>query len=174
MLALRMILTTPTPNICKKDGPKICHTMGVRMAYKSVKIKGFLQKIWHTDPTFMAYETLSECHFPLRVAGRVAPVLPLIVLPLKTPATYEPFLLGVGVISNLLMRSPNDSGHKRHHPPGKAANPPVRLNVVSRTSRPSCLYCPAHRHEGSRDLIHCFCLLEKQRGSNRPRKIKSS
>ena len=27
-------------------------------------------------------ETLSECHFPLRVAG----VLPLIVLPLKTPA----------------------------------------------------------------------------------------
>ena len=24
--------------------------MGVRMAKKSLKIKGFLQKIWHTDP----------------------------------------------------------------------------------------------------------------------------
>ena len=31
-------------------------------------------------------ETLSECHFPLRVAGRVAPNL---VLPLKTPATCQ-------------------------------------------------------------------------------------
>ena len=40
------ILTTPTPHICKKYTPKTCHTMGVRVAYKSL---GFLQKIWHTD-----------------------------------------------------------------------------------------------------------------------------
>ena len=29
---LKIILTTPTPHICKKYAPKICHTMGVRMA----------------------------------------------------------------------------------------------------------------------------------------------
>ena len=29
---LNIILTTPTPHICKKYAPKICHTMGVRMA----------------------------------------------------------------------------------------------------------------------------------------------
>ena len=47
---LKITLTTPTPHICKKYAPKICHTTGVCMAYKSVKIKGFLQKVWHTDP----------------------------------------------------------------------------------------------------------------------------
>ena len=49
------------------------------MAYQSVRIKGFLQKIWHMDATFMAYEP--------------PPFMP-----------YEPFLLGVGVVSNLLIK----------------------------------------------------------------------
>ena len=31
-LELKIILTTPTPHICKKYAPEICHTMGVCMA----------------------------------------------------------------------------------------------------------------------------------------------
>ena len=38
---LKIILTTLTPHICKKYAPKICHTLGVRMACKPAKIKGF-------------------------------------------------------------------------------------------------------------------------------------
>ena len=32
VLKLKIILTTPTPHICKKYAPKICHAMGVCMA----------------------------------------------------------------------------------------------------------------------------------------------
>ena len=38
------------PHICKNYAPKICHTDGVRMACKPLQVKGFLQRIWHTDP----------------------------------------------------------------------------------------------------------------------------
>ena len=51
--------------------------MGVRMAYKSFKLKGFLQKTWHTEP-IIRHTTPPPC------------------------MPYEPFLLGVGVVFNLL------------------------------------------------------------------------
>ena len=47
------------------------------MAKKSVKIKGFLQKIWHTDPN----KRHTNPSF----------------------APYEPFLLGVGVVFDVLI-----------------------------------------------------------------------
>ena len=61
---LKIILTTPTPHISKRYGPKICHKMRGRMAYTSLEIKGFHRECGtRTDfygiriPTFMAYES---------------------------------------------------------------------------------------------------------------------
>ena len=67
-----VILTTPTPHIGKKYDPKICHKMRGRMAYKSLEMKGFSQRmwctnrllwhtnwlLWHTKPPFYAIWTV--------------------------------------------------------------------------------------------------------------------
>ena len=74
---VKIILTTPHPPYLQKICPQNMPDNGGPYGIKSVKIKGFLQKIWHTYPQNMAYEP--------------PPFMP-----------YEPFLLGVGVVFNLL------------------------------------------------------------------------
>ena len=85
---MKMILTTPTPHISKKDDPEICHKMRGRMAYKSLEIKGLSQRmwctnrlLWHTNSDFYGIRTRLLCHM-------------------------KPFLLGVGRVFNLLKEAP--------------------------------------------------------------------
>ena len=72
MYFLKIVLTTPTPHICKKYAPKYAIQRG------SVwhKIKRFLQKVWHMDP---------------KIWHTNPPFMP-----------YEPFLWGVMVVFHLL------------------------------------------------------------------------
>ena len=52
---LKIILTTPTPPICKKDAPKICHTMGV-YGIKVGKNQGLSTENMAYGPKNMAYD----------------------------------------------------------------------------------------------------------------------
>ena len=77
-------LTAPTPHISKKYAPKICHKMRGHMAQKSLEIKGLSQRMWYTNR--LLRQTNSDFYG--------------IQTPTFTP--YEPFLLGVGVVFNIL------------------------------------------------------------------------
>ena len=60
--AVKKVWPPPPPSICKKNAPKICHTMGVRMAWRSLKIKGSLQTIWHANPKIWHTNPPLLCH----------------------------------------------------------------------------------------------------------------
>ena len=78
----------PHPHISKKYAPKICHKMRGRMAYKSLEMKGLSQRTWCTNR--LLWHTNSDFYG------------------IRTPTfmPYEPFLLGVGVVFNLLRFEP--------------------------------------------------------------------
>ena len=83
---LKTILTTPTPHISKNMLPKHAIKWG-RMAQKSSEIKGFSQRMWCTNR--LLWHTNSDFYG------------------IRTPTfmPYEPFLLGVGVVFNVLMNN---------------------------------------------------------------------
>ena len=84
LLRLKKIRQPPPPILGKKMAPKICHRMRGRMAYKSLETKGLSQRMWCTNRLLR--------HMNSDFYG------------IRTPAfmPYEPFLLGVGVVFNLL------------------------------------------------------------------------
>ena len=87
----------PHSHICKKHAPKTCHEMGSIWHESPLKSIDFYRKIWHTDPK----------------NGIRPPPLML----------YEPILLGVRVVFNLLKSSHRAKTATSTTETGVTANP---------------------------------------------------
>ena len=109
---LKIILTTPTPPISsKKYDPKICRRMrGSYPVKDTLERKGLSQRMWCTNR--LLWHTNSDFY-----GIRTPPVMP-----------YEPFLLGVGVVFNLLTIA------SQGFPAAEFATPMVRPSLICQES----------------------------------------